>query len=226
MSNFRISPSPRLLYSWPMACWRPWDCKRRCLRARRCRSGQRRSRASCWARYSPLPLCILPPRKPGSDGPPQDRSSFPIGVEFQNTAGAALQQSVMVPYWRPWPIPLTGSPLLILSTGNRPFESSFIIREALRAPMVDPNVVMLVDVEAAYLTNHPVVREPLRPGGIDDRPRRFAGAGRVVHTPILWPSRSSAPVLVKRLIASLSAAIARLARGPIPFAANAAVVLR
>ena len=42
-------------------------------------------------------------------------------------------------------------------------------------------MVMLVDIEPADLTQKPVIRQRLRPCGIDHKTRRLAGARRIVH---------------------------------------------
>ena len=74
--------------------------------------------------------------------------------------------------------------LLIGGARHGAFESGLVVGHGAR-PVVDPDMVMLVDIEPAYLAEKPVVRQRLRPCGIDDETRRLAGARCVVHAGLL-----------------------------------------
>ncbi|HXB81493.1 MAG TPA: hypothetical protein VNX23_29460 [Bradyrhizobium sp.] len=66
----------------------------------------------------------------------------------------------------------------------RAFEPDFVIVECAR-PVVDPDMIMIINIEPADLPEQPVVRQRPRPGGIDDKIRRLAGFGSVVDAGLL-----------------------------------------
>ena len=128
---------------------------------------------SLFGQMQPSSALHLPPRKPGSDGPPQARSSLPSGSN-SSTEGAARQQSAPKPLTRAKPSPLAGCPLASVAPGSRLLQPDFVIVQGAR-PVVDPDMVVAVDIEPADLAEQPAMRQRARPGRIVDEVRRLAG---------------------------------------------------
>ena len=142
--------------------WRRAWAPRHCRRSRRCPSGRHRCRARCSARCSRLRPCICRRGNPGSAGPPQARSSLP-SASNSSTEGAARQQSAPKPLTRAKPSALTGWPLASVAPGNGLFEPDLVVVQGAR-PVVDPDMVVPVDIEPADLPEQPAMRQRLRPG--------------------------------------------------------------
>ena len=75
-------------------------------------------------------------------------------------------------------------PLGVGRAGYGLFQSDFVVIECAR-PIVDPDMVMMVDIEPADLPEYPVVGQRLWPSGIDDEIRRRTGFRFVVDARLL-----------------------------------------
>ena len=73
-----------------------------------------------------------------------------------------MQQSAMGPYSARLADAVDRLTLVVRGARHGSFEPSLFIGHGAR-PIVDPDMVMLVDVESAYLAQQPVVRQRLRP---------------------------------------------------------------
>src|SRR6267378_2328087 len=92
---------------------------------------------------------------PESAGPPHARSNVPAASNSM-TDGAGTQQSPRTPYGRGNPITSTGFPSLSLCVGSVSAASS---------------LVSVRHIEAAHLSDDPVIRQFLRPARVGDEAR-------------------------------------------------------
>ena len=110
--------------------------------------------------------------------------------------------------------------LLVLRAGQRPFQPGLFGGHGAR-PVVDPDMVVLVDIEPADLAENPVVRQRLRPGGIDHEVRRLAGRRGIVHARLL-----EQPLERAALFQDVDIGVGALAAAVIHRAATAAITVR
>src|SRR5262249_136598 len=95
-----------------------------------------------------------------------------LGIEFQNRRGrstAIRNRTIGVRLADA----IDGLAMLVLCPWHRPFETGLLGSHAAGA-IVDPYMIALVDVQPADLAEEPVVRQGLRPRGIDHEARRLA----------------------------------------------------
>src|SRR5450631_2651069 len=95
-----------------------------------------------------------------------------VGVQFQDgrRSLAAIGEGAIQTHLAQ---PVDRLTVLTARARHRSFKSGLFVRHRARA-VVHPDVVMLVDVEPSYLAQEPVIREGLRPCGIDNEVRCFA----------------------------------------------------
>ena len=114
-----------------------------------------------------------------------------------------------------------GLAILIFRAGQGPIEPGLLVGQRTR-PVIDPDMVVPVDIEAADLAENPVIGQRLGPRWIDNETRRLAGLD-ALYTPVFLNSRSREPLFFRTLTLG-SAAITRPVR--VRIAGSAAVSLR
>ena len=138
---------------------------------------------SLFGQMQPSSALQLLPSKPGSAGPPQARSSLP-SASNSSTEGAARQQSAPKPLARAKPSAVDRLPLGVGRARQRLLQPDFVVVQGARA-VIDPDMVVAVDIEPADLAEQPAMRQRPRPGRIGNEVRRLAGLGPVVDAGLL-----------------------------------------
>ena len=106
-----------------------------------------------------------------------------VGIELQHgrSGFAAIRDGAIGAHLAQ---PVDRLALLVGGARHGPFQPGLVVGHGAR-PVVDPDMVMRVDIEPADLAQKPVVRQRLRPCGIDHETRRLAGARCIVHARLL-----------------------------------------
>src|SRR5580693_8585532 len=92
-----------------------------------------------------------------------------VGIELQNgrsSFAAICDGAIRTQLAKP----VDWLALLIDGARHRPFQPGLFVGHGAR-PVVDPDVIMLVDKEPAYLAETPVIGQRLRPCGVHDEAR-------------------------------------------------------